>query len=179
MLLAILGVILAVPLTMMVVGVTLSGPRYRGPVSDHFDGKRFLNPQNIKPKGGIELFKWMLNRKPGPWKEDAHDNQQQHPLGHFTGGIRITFVNHSTFLIQVDGLNILTDPVWSQRVSPFTWLGPKRKTKVKLESFECGIEPRGNARVPFPIRYFLVAILFVPLARVAAAPLALAWNRHR
>lgn len=41
------------------------------------------------------------------------------------------------------------------------WLGPKRKTKVKLESFECGIEPKGNARVPFPIRYFLVAILFV------------------
>jgi NADH-quinone oxidoreductase subunit A len=41
------------------------------------------------------------------------------------------------------------------------WLGPKRKTKVKLESFECGIEPRGNARVPFPIRCFVVAILFV------------------
>lgn len=41
------------------------------------------------------------------------------------------------------------------------WLGPKRKTKIKLESFECGIEPTGNARQPFPIRYFLVAILFV------------------
>ena len=41
------------------------------------------------------------------------------------------------------------------------WLGPKRKTKVKLESFECGIAPTGNARGPFPIRYFLVAILFV------------------
>lgn len=41
------------------------------------------------------------------------------------------------------------------------WLGPKRKTKVKLESFECGIEPTGNARQAFPIRYFLVAILFV------------------
>lgn len=41
------------------------------------------------------------------------------------------------------------------------WLGPRRKTKVKLESFECGIEPQGNARAPFPIRYFLVAILFV------------------
>ena len=40
-------------------------------------------------------------------------------------------------------------------------LGPKRKTKVKLESFECGIEPQGNARVPFSIKYFLVAILFV------------------
>ena len=41
------------------------------------------------------------------------------------------------------------------------WLGPKRKTKAKLESFECGIESRGNARAPFPIRYFLVALLFV------------------
>jgi NADH-quinone oxidoreductase subunit A len=41
------------------------------------------------------------------------------------------------------------------------WLGPKRKTKIKLESFECGIEPRGNARQAFPIKYFLVAILFV------------------
>ena len=40
-------------------------------------------------------------------------------------------------------------------------LGPKRKTKIKLESFECGIEPVGNARVPFNIKYFLVAILFV------------------
>ncbi len=40
-------------------------------------------------------------------------------------------------------------------------LGPIRKTKVKLESFECGIEGQGNARVPFSIKYFLVAILFV------------------
>jgi NADH-quinone oxidoreductase subunit A len=40
-------------------------------------------------------------------------------------------------------------------------LGPKRKTSVKLESFECGIEAQGNARVPFSIKYFLVAILFV------------------
>lgn len=40
-------------------------------------------------------------------------------------------------------------------------LGPLRKTKTKLESFECGIETQGNARVPFSIKYFLVAILFV------------------
>lgn len=40
-------------------------------------------------------------------------------------------------------------------------LGPKRKGKIKLDSFECGIEPRGNARIPFSIKYFLVAILFV------------------
>jgi NADH-quinone oxidoreductase subunit A len=41
------------------------------------------------------------------------------------------------------------------------WLGPKRKTDKKLESFECGIEVQGNARVPFSVKYFLVAILFV------------------
>jgi NADH-quinone oxidoreductase subunit A len=39
--------------------------------------------------------------------------------------------------------------------------GPKRKTKVKQDAFECGIEAKGNARVPFNIKYFLVAILFV------------------
>ena len=40
-------------------------------------------------------------------------------------------------------------------------MGPRRKSKKKLESFECGIEPQGNARIPFSIKYFLVAILFV------------------
>jgi NADH-quinone oxidoreductase subunit A len=40
-------------------------------------------------------------------------------------------------------------------------LGPKRKTKIKLDTFECGIESKGNARIPFNIKYFLVAILFV------------------
>jgi len=40
-------------------------------------------------------------------------------------------------------------------------LGPKRKTQIKLDVFECGIEAQGNARLPFNIKYFLVAILFV------------------
>lgn len=41
------------------------------------------------------------------------------------------------------------------------WLGPKRKTKDKLETFECGLDSIGNARLPFSVKYFLVAILFV------------------
>jgi NADH-quinone oxidoreductase subunit A len=41
------------------------------------------------------------------------------------------------------------------------YLGPKRKSKVKDASFECGIETQGNARFPFSVKYFLVAILFV------------------
>ena len=41
------------------------------------------------------------------------------------------------------------------------WMGPKHKSKIKLESFECGIESKGNSRLPFSIKYFLIAILFV------------------
>src|ERR1700744_1477105 len=41
------------------------------------------------------------------------------------------------------------------------FLGPKRKNKVKLDTFECGIEAQGNARIPFSVKYFLAAILFV------------------
>lgn len=40
-------------------------------------------------------------------------------------------------------------------------LGPQRKSQTKLETFECGIDVQGNARIPFSIKYFLVAILFV------------------
>lgn len=40
-------------------------------------------------------------------------------------------------------------------------LGPKRKSDKKLDTFECGIEVHGNARIPFSIKYFVVAILFV------------------
>jgi NADH-quinone oxidoreductase subunit A len=41
------------------------------------------------------------------------------------------------------------------------WLGPKRGGQRKDESFECGIEQHGNARAPFSVKYFLIAILFV------------------
>ncbi len=123
----ILGLLVAVPLVMYLVGILISGPKYHGPVSDHFDGSRFINREHIKPKGGVDLFRWMFDRHKGPWneKQSAHGTR---PLSHFSDGIRVTFVNHSTFLIQVDGLNILTDPVWSRRASPFRSIGPKRMT---------------------------------------------------
>jgi NADH-quinone oxidoreductase subunit A len=40
-------------------------------------------------------------------------------------------------------------------------ISPKKTSKVKSEIFECGIESQGNARTPFSIKYFLVAVLFV------------------
>lgn len=108
------------------IGYWLSAPKYTGPVSDHFNGKQFINPGNAKAKGLPEVLRWMRTRKQGEWKYVSTVNPSEKPVERIHQGIRITFVNHSTFLIQVDGINILTDPVWSERTSPFSWAGPKR-----------------------------------------------------
>jgi L-ascorbate metabolism protein UlaG (beta-lactamase superfamily) len=41
-------------------------------------------------------------------------------------GLRVTWLGHATILVEIDGVRVLTDPVWSERASPFTWAGPKR-----------------------------------------------------
>ena len=46
--------------------------------------------------------------------------------------VRITFIGHATFLVQIGGLNLLTDPVFSDRASPVRWMGPKRFTPPAL-----------------------------------------------
>ena len=106
-------------------GFYLSGPKYKGPVSDHFDGKQFSNPTGLKAKGLGDVLQWMLKRKQGPWKENKEIPFGDKPVS-TSDELRITYVNHSTFLIQVAGINILTDPVWSERTSPFQFAGPKR-----------------------------------------------------
>ena len=112
-------------LLMISVGFFLSGPGYSGPASDHFDGKKFRSPGNARAKGLGSVFKWMFTRKRIKWVfVDPPFGEK--PAGKIENGFRITFVNHSTFLIQVDGLNILTDPIWDDRASPFSWAGPKR-----------------------------------------------------
>ncbi len=115
-----LALIVAVSL---IVGYSLSVPRYSGPPSDHFDGKKFFNLRVKEQKG---FAKWMLQREQGEWNNITNATPGEKPVAQVLDGIRITFVNHSTFLIQVDGLNILTDPIWSERSSPFSWAGPKR-----------------------------------------------------
>ena len=107
----------------LIVGNSLSVPRYRGPSSDHFNGKRFFNLRGKEQKG---FGKWMLQREQGEWNNVPNATPGEKPAARVNDTIRITFVNHSTFLIQADGLNILTDPIWSERSSPFSWAGPKR-----------------------------------------------------
>src|ERR1700690_3876343 len=102
----------------LLIGYFISAPKYKGPASDHFNGKRFLNPTRIEGKGFVEAMKWMLTRTRGHWDEKKEIGWAEKPLERIGNGIRITFINHSTFLIQAEGLNILTDPVWSKRTSP-------------------------------------------------------------
>lgn len=108
------------------VGMFLSGPRYRGPVTDHFDGKTFFTPGGAKAKGLPDVLKWMIQRKQAEWKPQMDLPVGEKPIDTWSQGVRITFVNHSTFLLQLNGLNVLTDPVWSERTSPFSFAGPKR-----------------------------------------------------
>ncbi|GAB5410708.1 MAG: MBL fold metallo-hydrolase [Balneolaceae bacterium] len=124
--LVILGVFILIVLG---IGSLTSAPGYLGQKSDHFDGKKFLNGPGYEEKGFTELLKWMTSRKPGEWTELSEDEVKfgNKPTDRISDSTQvITYVNHSTFLIQTDGLNIITDPVYSERVSPFTFAGPKR-----------------------------------------------------
>jgi Beta-lactamase superfamily domain len=97
------------------------------PVSDHYNGHRFYNPTHPEIHGFWTTLKMLVSLKPAPWPEFV----ENHPDPHLDRRLAshqaaVTFINHATVLIQVAGCNILTDPVWSERVSPLSWLGPKR-----------------------------------------------------
>ena len=106
-------------------GVYISAPRYTGVLSDHFNGRQFETPGGVKAKGLWDVLKWSFNRDRGPWKTRSAYNYGDPPPRQ-SDSLRVTFINHSTFLLQMDGINILTDPVYSKRTSPFQWAGPKR-----------------------------------------------------
>ena len=101
---------------------------YRGPLSDHFDGTLFFNPNGKPPGRFADLVKWQLGGERAKWPAaNPSPFHQAKPDERIGGGVlRLTMVGHSSLLIQTAGLNILTDPVWSQRVSPLSFAGPKR-----------------------------------------------------
>ena len=102
-------------------------PYYSGPVSDHFDGTRFFNPGHRSPdKSFRDILRWRFGSKPATWPEAVHVKPAvPEPR---VEGCRVTMVGHASTLIQIAGLNVLTDPVWSDRVSPVSFAGPKRVT---------------------------------------------------
>ena len=95
---------------------------------NHFDGSRFYNPEAPQARGLLHVLQWKLSSRPESSPEFVSDVEQSTPSRRVEGNeLRITLVNHSTVLIQQGASNILTDPIWSERASPVSWLGPKRR----------------------------------------------------
>ncbi len=96
-------------------------------MSAPFDGKRYANPEGAPPHGFADFLRWRFTSKPGLWPKSVANPIVPKPPARVEGDdLLITYVGHVTILIQTAGLNILTDPVWSERASPTSWAGPKR-----------------------------------------------------
>ena len=109
---------------------------YRGPESGHYDGERFFNPDGddtLLPPDGRSRAGFVWRQIAGDperpvWPERVAVRTSK-PPARVTGGTMLaTWVGHATLLVQADGLNILTDPIWSARAGPFGF-GPGRVTE--------------------------------------------------
>ena len=111
-----------------IAGCAGSGGGHEGPVTDHFDGARFFNPGGTGPRSFLEAARWQLSGSAESWPETYPSPfPPDRPLQRVQGrSLRVSFVGHATFLLQGAGLNILTDPVWSDRASPVSFAGPRR-----------------------------------------------------
>jgi L-ascorbate metabolism protein UlaG (beta-lactamase superfamily) len=104
-------------------------------------GRRFLNPVPTEIGGFSTIFKvlplYLTNkaetvprRRLGPFTTDVavYDTAP-------VSGLRVTWMGHSSLLLEIDGVRVLVDPVWDERASPMRWAGPKRffAAPVRLE----------------------------------------------
>lgn len=102
-------------------------PYYQGPPSDHFDGERFFLPGHHVAICKWGLLKWQLGGGRARWPRGL-ENRPHDALPRILDSteVHVTFIGQATALIQAAGLNILTDPFFSERASPIAWAGPRR-----------------------------------------------------
>lgn len=122
-------ILIILPLLVLPVSITFTlkscSPMYHGAVSDHFDGTSFFSEES--DHSFFDELKWWWEMETVDWPEWVNDPPQPGPVSFVKGtGLRVTYVNHATMLIQTDSVNILTDPIWSERASPVSWAGTKR-----------------------------------------------------
>ncbi len=103
----------------------MAGNRYyQGPPSDHYDGERFFNPGHPGfDRSLVELLRWRLGGQRPAWAATAVRTVVPAPS---VADLSVTLIGHASLLLQVDGRNILVDPVWSDRASPLRRIGPRR-----------------------------------------------------
>jgi L-ascorbate metabolism protein UlaG (beta-lactamase superfamily) len=105
-----------------------------GFVSDHFDGWRFHQPEPLTLGFTDWLKRTLGDSRRGPWRDYTDTPPGPPPPARVDGGrLRVTFVNHATLLIQMDGLNILTDPIWSKQTVPIFGVRRRRPPGVRFE----------------------------------------------
>ncbi len=106
-------------------GRRLRNPYYSGPTSENFDGLRFRNMNRVETDREFRaILRWKLKERPAAWPQSVPVRQAVPDAR--AEGLRATIVGHASVLIQAGGLNVLTDPVWSERASPFAFAGPRR-----------------------------------------------------
>ena len=127
-----LWTVVALCLTATILPGFLDRIYYRGPASDHFDGRRFFNPDGEGPElpGGANPGAMLARRMnggdaPGAWPAVVDVVPGRPPARASEGAMLVTWIGHATMLVQADGLNILTDPIWSDTAGPFG-IGPRR-----------------------------------------------------
>jgi len=101
---------------------------YSGPVSDHYDGHHFFNPGASDPPRldpSRFLNRWAKGER-AAWPDAVAVRPTVPPRRVMGGEMQVTWIGHATVLVQTQGLNILTDPIWSDRASPFSFVGPAR-----------------------------------------------------
>jgi L-ascorbate metabolism protein UlaG (beta-lactamase superfamily) len=115
---------------------------YVGPQTDHFDGKKFFNyvvqfDERVRKTadesvGRGSFLKWILNRPKNPWawRKALVPLVRERVEG---TELVMTYINHTTVLIQTAGLNIITDPIWAYRASPIGFMGPRRYQEAGMK----------------------------------------------
>jgi hypothetical protein len=94
-------IILSVVVISFLFRFALSEKGYKGPQSDHFNGQTFENTSGRYCNGLREVFKYLTTRKAEKWTDIYESYIRSEPLPeNESDGINITFVNHSTFIIQ-------------------------------------------------------------------------------
>ncbi|MEO5937757.1 MAG: MBL fold metallo-hydrolase [Sphingomonas sp.] len=126
---ALLWLVVLICLALAIVPHFLDARYYRGPASDHFDGKRFFNPDGddgLPVANTGTMLRYVTASDDRPLWPSRVAVTPTRPAARVDGTrMLVTWVGHSTVLVQTNGLNILTDPVWSKSAGPFGF-GPTR-----------------------------------------------------
>ena len=96
------------------------------PPSDHFNGKTFFNPGEPSDRGLLDLIRWRMTSRAEPWPSRVVVQPGAVPPPPASDGVVATWIGQSTFVLRSASAVILTDPVFSERASPLSWLGPRR-----------------------------------------------------